>query len=244
MSSINGFVGRRNFLKLAGIGSVAVGASAASSVVWQGEPAIAQQPSNPEPEPKIVDPQEALKRLIDGNKRFVEDKRLNPHQSKLRLTETAAGQYPFAALLGCADSRVPAEMVFDQGLGDLFVVRVAGNIVSPEAIGSLEFATAVLGAPLILVLGHTKCGAVTAAVKGDPLPGRIGAFVEEIKPAVELVRNKPGNLEDNSVVSNVQYQVRRLEESSTILRSLLKEKKLKIAGGRYELSTGKVTLVA
>ncbi|OCQ99848.1 carbonic anhydrase [Nostoc sp. MBR 210] len=244
MSRINGFVGRRNFLKLAGIGSVAVGASATSSIIWQEEQAIAQQPSKPEPKPQIVDPQEALKTLMDGNKRFIEDKRMNPNQSKLRLQEISAGQYPFAAILGCGDSRVPAEIVFDQGFGDLFIVRVAGNIVSPEGIGSLEFATAVLGAPLIVVLGHTKCGAVSAAVKGDPLPGRIGAFVEEIKPAVEMVRNKPGNLEDNSVIANVQYQVKRLEESSTILRGLIKEKKLKIAGGRYEIATGKVTMVA
>ncbi|MBD2457261.1 twin-arginine translocation signal domain-containing protein [Nostoc sp. FACHB-87] len=243
MSRINGFVGRRNFLKLAGIGSVAVGASAATSVAWQEEQAIAQQPAKPDIKPQLKDPQEALKRLIEGNQRFVEDKRMNPNQSKLRLQETALGQYPFAAILGCADSRVPAEIVFDQGLGDLFVVRLAGNVVSQEGVGSLEFATAVLGAPLIVVLGHTKCGAVSAAVKGDPLPGRIGIFVEEIKPSVELVRDKTGNLEDNSVISNVKYQVRRLEESSTILKQLIKENKLKIAGGSYDVATGKVKFV-
>ncbi|AFY41737.1 carbonic anhydrase [Nostoc sp. PCC 7107] len=244
MSRINGFVGRRNFLKLAGVGSVAVGASATSSVVLQSEQAVAQKPLNSEPKPQLKDPQEALKRLIEGNQRFIEEKRLNPNQSRLRLQETSLGQYPFAAILGCADSRVPAEIVFDQGLGDLFVVRLAGNVVSQEGVGSLEFATVILGAPLIVVLGHTKCGAVSAAVKGEPLPGRIGIFVEEIKPAVELVRDKTGSLEDNSIISNVKYQVRRLEESSTILSKLIKENKLKIAGGRYDVATGKVTFVA
>ncbi|HIK06357.1 MAG TPA: carbonic anhydrase [Trichormus sp. M33_DOE_039] len=244
MSKINGFVGRRNFLKLAGIGGVGIGVSGVSSVILSGESAVAQKPTTTEVKPQPVNPQAALARLIEGNKRFVEDKRLNPNQSKLRLQETAQGQYPFAAILGCADSRVPAEIVFDQGLGDLFVVRVAGNVVSPTAIGSLEFATAVLGAQLIVVLGHSQCGAVIAATKGEPLPGRIGTFVEEIKPAVETVRDKSGDLTENSIIANVQYQSKNLAESSTILRGLIKEGKLKIAGGRYDLASGRVTLVS
>ncbi|MEI2577538.1 carbonic anhydrase [Scytonema sp. PRP1] len=243
MSKINGFVGRRNFLKLAGVGSVTVGASAVGSVLWQREPAIAQKPATTETKPQPVNPQAALARLIEGNKRFVEGKRLNPNQSRLRLQETAVAQYPFVAILGCADSRVPAEIVFDQGLGDLFVVRVAGNVASQTAIGSLEFATAVLGAQLIMVLGHARCGAVVAATKGEPLPGRIGVFVEEIKPAVERVRNKTGDLEENSIIANVQYQAEKLGESSTILRGLIKEGKLKIAGGRYDLASGKVSFL-
>ncbi|MBD2251533.1 carbonic anhydrase [Nostoc parmelioides] len=243
MSRINGFAGRRNFLKLAGVGGVGIGASAFGSLLWQGEPAVAQKPATGEEKPKPVNPQAALARLLEGNKRFVDGKRLNPNQSTLRLQETAVAQYPFAAILGCADSRVPAEIVFDQGLGDLFVVRVAGNVASQTAIGSLEFATAVLGAQLIVVLGHARCGAVVAAAKGDPLPGRIGVFVEEIKPAVERVRNKTGSLEENSIIANVQYQAEKLAESSTILRGLIKEGKLKIAGGRYDLASGKVTLL-
>lgn len=243
MSKINGFVGRRNFLKLAGVGSVGVGASAVGSVLWQPEPAIAQKPTTTEEKSQLVNPQAALARLIEGNKRFVEGKRLNPNQSKLRLQETSVAQYPFAAILGCADSRVPAEIVFDQGLGDLFVVRVAGNVASQTAIGSLEFATSILGAQLIIVLGHARCGAVVAATKGDPLPGRIGIFVEEIKPAVERVRNKTGSLEENSIIANVQYQAEKLAESSTILRGLIKEGKLKIAGGRYDLASGKVSFL-
>ncbi|AFY33707.1 carbonic anhydrase [Calothrix sp. PCC 7507] len=245
MTRINGFAGRRNFLKLLGVGSVGIGATAAGGILWREDLAIAQQPSNSNvvQKPQPVNPEAALKSLIEGNKRFVDGKRLNPNQSKLRLQETAIAQYPFAAILGCADSRVPAEIVFDQGLGDLFVVRVAGNVAAPEAIGSLEFATAVLGAQLIFVVGHARCGAVSAAVKGEPLPGRIGVFVEEIKPAVEIARNKTGNLEENSIIANVQYQAQKLEESSTILRNLIKESKLKIVGGRYDLATGKVTLV-
>ncbi|MBD2499233.1 carbonic anhydrase [Anabaena azotica] len=244
MSRINGFVGRRNFLRLAGVGGIGIGASAVGSLLWQGETAVAQKPSNPPEKPQPVNPQTALARLLEGNKRFVEGKRLYPHQSRLRLQETAEAQYPFAAILGCADSRVPSEIVFDQGLGDLFVVRVAGNVASQTAIGSLEFATAVLGAQLIVVVGHARCGAVIAAAKGDPLPGRIGVFVEEIKPAVERVRNKTGNLEENSIIANVQYQAERLGESSTILRGLMKENKLKIVGCRYDLASGKATFLA
>ena len=138
---------------------------------------------------------------------------------------------------------MPAEIVFDQGLGDLFVVRVAGNVASPTVIGSLEFASAVLGSQLIVVLGHARCGAVSAAVKGDPLPGRIGVVVEEIKPAVERVRLKTGDLEQNSITANVQYQAEKLAESSTILAGLIKQGKLRIVGGQYDLATGKLSLV-
>ncbi|MDZ7963206.1 MAG: carbonic anhydrase [Aulosira sp. DedQUE10] len=245
MARINGFIGRRNFIHLAGIGSIGIGALiGAGSVLWNEEPSLAEQPSNTEvgQKPQPVNPQAALKILLEGNQRFVLGKRLNPHQSKLRLQETFAAQYPFAAILGCADSRVPAEIVFDQGLGDLFVVRVAGNVASVDAIGSLEYATSVLGAQLILVLGHAKCGAVHAAVEGKALPGRIGVFVEEIKPAVEIARNKSGSLEENTIIANVQYQSENLAERSTILGSLIKEGKLKIVGGHYDLATGKVTI--
>ncbi len=245
MTRINGFVGRRNLLKLAGIGGAGIAASAvASGLLLNGEEAEAQTtPTKTQSRPKPVSPDEALKKLLQGNERFVAGKRANPNQSQLRLLETSVAQYPYASILGCADSRVPAEIVFDQGLGDLFVVRVAGNVASQTAIGSLEFSSAVLGSQLIVVLGHAKCGAVVAAVKGDPLPGRIGVFVEEIKPAVESVRQKTGDLEKNSIIANIQYQVKKLPETSTILGGLLKEGKLKIVGGIYDLSSGKVTLV-
>lgn len=243
MSRMNGFVGRRDLLRLAGIGGVGLAATAASSLLWTPEQAVAQQPSPASTKPEPVSSEEALKRILEGNQRFVEDRRQTPNQSRLRLQETAVAQYPFASILGCADSRVPAEIVFDQGLGDLFVVRVAGNVASQTAIGSLEFASAVLGSQLIMVLGHRKCGAVSAAIKGDPLPGRIGIFVEEIKPAVEKVKFKTGDVQENAVIANVQYQAAALAERSTILSGLIKEGKLKIVGGTYDLQTGKATIM-
>lgn len=243
MSRINGFVGRRTLLKWLGAGGTGVAATAAGSVLWNPQQAVAQKPpAIPVKKPQLISPSAALERLLEGNKRFVEGKRQNPNQSRLRLQETAIAQYPFAAILGCADSRVPAEIVFDQGLGDLFVVRVAGNVASQTAIGSLEFATAVLGSPMIIVLGHSRCGAVQAAIKDEPLPGRIGVFVEEIKPAVERVRLKTGDLEENATIANVQHQVEELQEGSTILAKLIREGKLKIVGGRYDLDSGKVTI--
>ncbi|MBD2356262.1 carbonic anhydrase [Tolypothrix sp. FACHB-123] len=245
MARINGFIGRRNFLHLAGLGGVTIGAIVGTGgILWNKEPSLAEDPFvDGVKRPKPVNPQTALNRLIAGNQRFTRGKRLLPRQSKFRLQETVAAQYPFAAILGCADSRVPAEIVFDQGLGDLFVVRVAGNIASPEAIGSLEYATSVLGTQLILVLGHAKCGAVHAAVEGKPLPGRIGAFVEEIKPAVEIAKKKNGSLEANTIIANVQYQAEHLAERSTILGNLIQQGKLKIVGGYYDLATGKVTML-
>lgn len=242
MTRTNGFIGRRSFLHLAGMGGIgAAVAAAGGGVLWHPEDAVAQTPITAKPKP--VDPNAALKRLLEGNQRFVSGKSQNPNQSPFRLQETAVAQYPFASILGCADSRVPSEIVFDQGLGDLFVVRVAGNVASQTAIGSLEFSTAVLGSQLIVVVGHSRCGAVTAAVKGDPLPGRIGVFVEEIKPAVTSARAKTGNLEENSIIANVQYQAQKLAESSMILGGLIKEGKLKIVGGRYDLRTGKFSIV-
>lgn len=244
MSRINGFVGRRELLKWLGVGGTGVAATAAGSVILNAPQAVAQKPSTvPVEKPQPVSPDAALKRLVEGNKRFVQQKRQNPHQSQLRLQETATAQYPFAAILGCADSRVPAEIVFDQGLGDLFVVRLAGNVISPTAVGSLEFATAVLGSQLIVVLGHERCGAVSAAVKGDPLPGRIGTFVEDIKPAVARVKNKSGDPVDNAVIANVQYQAELLQETSIMLAQMITEGKLKIVGGRYDLDTGEVRII-
>lgn len=244
MSRINGLVGRRDLLKWLGVGGTGLAATAAGSLYWNAQEAVAQKPpAIPQAKPQPVNPDAALKSLLEGNKRFVDGKRQNPHQSRLRLLETAVAQHPFASILGCADSRVPAEIVFDQGLGDLFVVRLAGNVASQTAIGSLEFATAVLGTQLIVVLGHSKCGAVQAAIKDEPLPGRMSVFVEEIKPAVEEVRAKPGDLQMNAVEANVRYQVERLHQGSTILSKLIRQDKLKIVGGRYDLATGKVTLL-
>lgn len=244
MSRIDGFVGRRDLLKWLGVGGTGIAATAAGSVLLNAQQAVAQKSSIPGQKPQPISPDAALKSLIEGNKRFVEGKRQSPHQSKLRLQETATAQYPFASILGCADSRVPAEIVFDQGFGDLFVVRMAGNVVSPTAVGSLEFSKAVLGSQLIVVLGHERCGAVAAAVKGDPLPGRIGTFVEDIKPAVARVKGKSGDAVENAVVANVQYQIELLQGTSVMLTQMIQEGKLKIVGGRYDLDTGEVTMLS
>lgn len=230
MSRTNKFIARRTFVKIAG-GSIA---ATASSLLWSSE-VVAQEIYS-------VSPDAALDRLIAGNQRFVRQTRQNPHQSRLRLRETANNQYPFASLLTCADSRVAAEIIFDQGLGDLFVVRIAGNVASDRVLGSLEYSTAVLGSQLIVVLGHERCGAVTAAVTGESLSGKIGAFVEDIKPAVARVKNSSGDAIENAVIANVQYQVEILQASPT-LTQLIEKNQLKIVGGRYDLDTGKVTML-
>jgi carbonic anhydrase len=201
--------------------------------------------------PQSVCPDAALQRLLKGNQRFVDEacqniQKLRPIAATLtrsRLEETATAQYPFASILGCADSRAPTEIIFDQGVGDLFVVRVAGNVASQTVIGSLEFATSVLGTQLIVVVGHSGCGAVAAAVKGELLPGRISGFVEDIKPLVARVENKTGDLIENTVIANIRYQAQKLAESSTILANLIQAGKLKVVGGQYDLRTGKFTIV-
>ncbi len=203
--------------------------------------ALAANPTTPE-KPQSVSPDAALQRLLEGNQRFVDGAYQNLQQSRSRFQETASAQYPFASILGCADSRVPTEIIFDQGLGDLFVIRLAGNVASQTAIGSLEFATSVLGTQLIVV-GHSNCGAVAAAVKGELLPGRIGGFLENIKPTVARVKDKTGDLKANMVIANIQYQAQKLAESSTILAGLIQAGKLKIVGGQYDLRTGKFTIV-
>ena len=146
-------------------------------------------------------------------------------------------------ILSCADSRVPAELLFDQGIGDLFDVRIAGNIATPEAIGSIEYAVVLLGTPLLMVLGHERCGAVTAAVENKVLPDHICTLVQAIQPAVERVKAQPGNPIENAVTANVQYQIEQLQRSP-LLAERLQSGQLKIVGGRYDLDTGSVTIVA
>ncbi|MBD2249042.1 carbonic anhydrase [Nostoc sp. FACHB-888] len=239
MSRINGFVGRRNFLKFASV--VGIAATAFGDSFWSTEQtAVADiHPDNPNP----VSPNEAIKRLLDGNQRFINQKRKYPDQSLERLRLVAKAQYPFAAILGCADSRVPAEIVFDQGLGDLFVVRVAGNVVSDTVIGSLEYSTTVLGSQLIVVLGHKRCGAVAEAIKNEPLPGRIGLIVEGIKPSLERVKLRTGDSMQDAIIANIQYQTEKLQENSTILAKLLHKGKLKIVGACYDIDTGKINII-
>ena len=188
-------------------------------------------------------PEQALEMLIQGNKRFVSRKTQNSTNRDItRIKQVSQTQKPFAAILGCADSRVPSEIIFDQGFGDLFVCRVAGNVATPEEIGSLEFGSALLGSKVIMVLGHKRCGAVAATIKGAQVPGQIASLLDAIKPAVERSKNQAGDPVENACKANVLYQVEKLK-SSPVLSGLIKEGKLKIAGGYYDLDNGTVTMV-
>ncbi|MEH1908443.1 MAG: carbonic anhydrase [Nostoc sp.] len=189
-----------------------------------------------------ITPDKALQELLDGNERFAQRKSRNPHQTYSRLAEVAKGQKPFASILSCADSRVPSEIVFDQGLGDLFVCRVAGNIATREEIGSLEFGSLVLGSKVIMVVGHERCGAVDAAIKGAEVPGQIGSLLEAIKPSVESSKGKSGDKLENACKANVLAQMKNLK-SSPVLSELIKAEKLKIVGAYYDLDTGKISIV-
>jgi carbonic anhydrase len=198
------------------------------------------------PEPAIADnnilPAVALQMLIAGNARFVSRLRQDPNQDLARVTAVAETQKPFAAILGCADSRFPAEIIFDRGIGDLFVCRVAGNVATPEEKGSLEFGTLVLGAKVLMVVGHERCGAVKAAVAGAPVPGQIGSLIDAIKPAVESTRLLPGDRVENAVKANIVLQAKRVKESPVISQLIL-QGKLLVVGGYYDLDTGAVTII-
>ena len=192
-------------------------------------------------------PDAALNLLLEGNGRYVANQ---PRERDFSATRPARaqGQKPFAAILGCADSRVAPELAFDQAPGELFVVRVAGNFVTPDGLGSLEYGAAVLGTKVIMVLGHTSCGAVdatTAALqKGNDLPGHIADLVRAMKPGIEPVLKQPGeDLARRAVIANVRYNVQRLQEAKPILADMVAGGKLRVVGAVYDLPTGKVTLV-
>jgi len=187
-----------------------------------------------------VDPNEALVRLLEGNMRFVTGQAWHPNQFEDRRHEVAGGQHPFAAIVACADSRVPPEIVFDQGIGDLFVVRVAGNLATDEAIGSIEYAVEHLGVGLIVVMGHEKCGAVKAALDGGHAPGHIGTLIDEIEPAVARSRGKGGDPLDAAVRMNVRMVVDRLQYAEPILAERSRERIIKVVGARYDLDGGTV----
>ena len=190
-----------------------------------------------------LNPDQALTMLMEGNQRFWERRKKSPNRDQARLTEVAESQAPFAAILGCADSRVPAEIVFDQGLGDLFVCRVAGNLATSEEIGSLEFGTLVLGAKVIVVLGHSRCGAVKATIEGGRFPGQIGRLIDGLQVGVDRAERQPGsNKLERAIKSNVIYQVEKLVKSP-VMGDLVDKKQLKIVGAYYDLDTGKVSLI-
>jgi carbonic anhydrase len=187
-----------------------------------------------------VSPTMTLERLIAGNQRFVAGRPIGLRRDPTRRAEVAEGQQPPAVIVGCSDSRVPAELIFDQGLGELFIIRLAGNIVDDAALGSIEYGVEHLHARLIVVLGHDRCGAVQAALKGGSLPGHMESFVKAIRPAVEETRGQPGDPIRNAVNANVQRMVHLLRSSEPILAGEVKSGRLKVVGARYELESGKV----
>jgi carbonic anhydrase len=188
----------------------------------------------------LLNSEQALLRLKEGNERFVTKKCIHPNQSAERQAEVVKGQSPFAAILSCSDSRVPPEILFDQGIGDLFIVRVAGNILSEEILGTIEYSAEHLGIPLVLVLGHQKCGAVQAAVSGGKVPGKIQRLVEALHPAVAKAKNLSGDLVENVVRANVERTVEQLKESEPIMAELVHKGKVRVIGGYYSLETGRV----
>ena len=193
-------------------------------------------------QPAATDP---LTRLMAGNARFVAGKSVHANQDRARLTEVAKGQKPFAMILSCADSRVPPEIHFDQGLGDLFVVRVAGNIADSHALGSLEYAAQVLGARFLMVLGHEYCGAVDAAVKGGKVGGNIDSIIDVIAPAASRAKADPDktDLLNKAIAENVREVLSAINKRSPALTAMAAKGELKIVGARYDLDGGDVTLV-
>lgn len=199
----------------------------------------------------MIPAREALQRLREGNRRFVSDiKNLNAMPSNARRIELTAGQEPFAIILGCSDSRVPAELVFDQGLGDLFVIRVAGNIVAPSQIGSVEFAAGQFGTRLVVVLGHTRCGAIKATLEELRRPTanqsrNLRSIVDRVRPSVETLletdlRNDPEALLHQAVRANIRASANQLRHGSEILENLIQNEGLIVVGAEYSLETGEV----
>ncbi len=186
---------------------------------------------------------QALAMLMEGNKRFVNTQATHPHQDPDYRIGLGKGQAPFAAILACADSRVPPEVLFDEGLGDLFVVRVAGNIINDQLLGSLEYAAAHLNTPLIMVMGHTSCGAIGAVASGAELEGHIASLAPAIQPAVDKVKDMEGNLTDNAAKEVARMTADQLRTSMPILADLVKDGKVKVVAAFYDLESGVVELL-
>jgi carbonic anhydrase len=226
---------RRKFLALLG---------AALAVPLSGQAAKKGPPPKSQ---NVLSPDQALDRLMQGNRRYVSGN-MRRHDFSTERPALALGQNPFAGILSCADSRIGPEYTFDAVRGDLFVCRVAGNFANADSIASFEYAVSVLGTPLILVLGHEACGAVDATIKqvkdGASFPGHIPSLTKALTPAVKRVLGQPGDLLANAIRENVRLTVQKLQTSGPILSEGVNEKKLKIVGGVYDLHTGGVELVS
>lgn len=211
----------------------------AAGIVLPGYPALgATGPKT------TMTPDQALAALKEGNDKFITDAPYRQVNDRDRRLEIARGQTPVAVLVSCSDSRVPPELLFGRGLGELFIVRNAGNTVDTTALGSIEYGVVELGVQLVVVLGHEKCGAVDAAVKvvkeNATFPGAIGQMIEPIVPAVLRAQAQPGDLLDNAIRENVRRTVNRLRTSEALLQEPLRSGKLKIVGARYDLDNGDV----
>jgi carbonic anhydrase len=204
--------------------------------------------SKPPPKPEnVVSPEASLQRLMEGNTRYVGGV-ARRHDFKHEREALTGGQNPYAAILSCADSRIAPEYAFDSGRGDLFVCRVAGNFANDDSVASLEYGVAVLGVPLILVLGHDACGAVDATIKSlkdnTTLPGHLPSLVTALSPAVKAVSGKGGDVLGNAIRQNVIDNVAKLSSATPILSAAVEQKKLKVVGGIYRLNNGRVEMVA
>ncbi|TDF86210.1 carbonic anhydrase [Pseudomonas sp. H9] len=234
---------RRRFLQIAGL-------SASALLVAGALPdklALAEEKTSAPPKPQnAINPDQALQRLLAGNERYVSGNS-DTHDFKDEREALVSGQNPFVAVLSCSDSRIAPEYAFDTARGDLFAVRVAGNFVTDEGLASLEYAVAVLGAPLILVLGHESCGALDAGIKAlkdqTVFPGHIPKLTEALKSSIQKVIEQPGNLLENATAQNVKDSVQRLKGATPLITDALDKGKLKIVGGVYRLATGKVDMV-
>jgi carbonic anhydrase len=229
---------RRNALKTFGAVSLLT--------VLEGKSVFAAKDTPPIPA-NVLTPDAALKRLMDGNKRYVSGKSSTRDftQSRAALTK---GQNPYASILSCADSRVGPELCFDEGRGDLFVNRLAGNFVTPEILASIEYGSAVLGASVIMVLGHSECGAIKASIDADKnhtdYPGHIQSIVTALNPAVKAGQKAKGNVLNATTLENIKMNVAMLKDSAPLLRKMVQNKQLIVVGGLYSLDTGKIELVA
>jgi carbonic anhydrase len=240
---------RRKFvLGTAAIGLVFAGPANAKAKrkEKEGEDDEKEKKKPPKPD-NAISPDASLKRLMDGNARYV-DGVARRHDFKHEREALSGGQNPYAGILSCADSRIAPEYAFDSGRGDLFVCRLAGNFANDDSVASLEYGVAVLGVPLILVLGHDACGAVDATIKSlkddKPLPGHMPSLVAALAPAVKAVSQKGGDVLGNAIRQNVIDNVARLSSATPILSAAVEQKKLKVVGGIYRLKDGRVDMVA
>jgi carbonic anhydrase len=206
--------------------------------------------ADPAPPPKpqnVLTPEQALERMMEGNRRYVQGV-ARRHDFVAEREALVGGQNPFAGILSCADSRIAPEYAFDTGRGDLFVVRVAGNFVNLDNLASFEYAVAVLGTPLLMVLGHEACGAVKSTISSikdrSTLPGHLPALVASLTPAVTEATGQSGDLLTNATAENVRLNVEKLRTATPILSAATAEGRLKVVGGIYRLSTGQVDLLA